>query len=747
MLQVFLSLLISSVFASNTDLFASVGVGSASIRGFAWTYDIRNPDLVDPPGNIYWVLTDDGVSMTVEDIMAGNNPTQPGCFGQDVQRDANIHEQRMDCSLTAGVVYRFWVAVDYDGDGTEAVDCTSGGVPVIPQEDKDCDGVWSTCDADCIQTYTITQYPSGDGAGCEIGDEEERTCAPGTDLCPLSGSYDVYNPTPQGFDLQFDPDPTSNTAGGRWYYIVTPVGATPTDDEIKNGNGGLCGGSYDITDANNPDVQSIACQLAPDTYDVWVAQDATGDGNANTIVPLKTVTIPQQLPIGNLFAHTPTADGHQISYDIDYPRTTGKFYWKTLPLGSPNPTAAEIRDCPDNVCCGSEDQTDPSPLTTIQAPCPLTPGDYVVWGEVDTDGAGADATIVNSGVPFQFTYTVITHSPTSSRPTNMPTTTTTTVTTTTSAAATTTSSASTSGGTPAPTTTSAAPVTTPIPTTTSPIATPNPVTTQPATPQPITTTTEIILTCTLPAAQLGYSFSGASLSSCTSAACTSPYVSGVVCATGYQGSVISVLPCSSTSSVATLTGCVASPNPPGMLGAYRVIYPGEECENDQIGSGMTAHIHDTILLPNVRLGYGSNVAQCAGYVAQNRAQNLGCSTLFHTGGATGECRCVRLGYICDRDESEFGRSIFRLCLSTETCAMPVMIPPDVVLNKPRGDTGDGMPAHIAEEDSHSFTTATYLLVALAVVSGVVVGVCGYLSLQPKRETVSTHNILLDSRSI
>ena len=89
------------------DLFASVGVGSASIRGFSWTYDIRNPDLTDPPGNIYWVLTDDGVSMTVEDILNGNDPTQPGCFGQDVQRDADIHEQRMDCSLTAGVLYFF----------------------------------------------------------------------------------------------------------------------------------------------------------------------------------------------------------------------------------------------------------------------------------------------------------------------------------------------------------------------------------------------------------------------------------------------------------------------------------------------------------------------------------------------------------------------------------------------------------------------------------------------------------------
>lgn len=730
MFQFFLSLLFSIALGADGDLFASVGVGSASIRGFSWTYDIRNPDLIDPPGNIYWVLTDDNVAMTVEDIMAGNNPTQPGCFGSDVQRDADIHEQRMDCTLTPGVVYRFWVAVDYDGNGTEAVDCTSGGVPVIPQEDKDCDGIWSTCDADCIQTYTITQYPSGDGAGCEIGDEEERTCAPGTDLCPLGGAYDVYNPTPQGFDLEFDPDPSSNTAGGMWYYIVTPQGATPTPDEIKNGNGGLCGGNYAITDANNPDVQSIACQLAPDTYDVWVAQDPSGTGNPTTLSPTKTITIPQQLPIGNLFAHSPTPDGHQISYDIDYPRTTGKFYWKTLPLGSPNPTAAEIRDCPTNVCCGSTQQVDPSPLTTIQAACPLTPGDYVVWGEVDTDGNGADATIVNSGVPFQFTYTVITHSPTTARPTNMPTTTTETPTT---------PPDNGNGGgvtaTPAP----------PITTTPAPV-TPAPVTPQPVTPQPITTTTEIILTCTLPAAQIGYSFSGATLSSCTSAVCTSPFVSGIVCAAGYQGSVVSVLPCTSTSSIATLTGCVAAPNPPGMLGAFRVIYPGEECENDQLGEGMTAHIHDTILLPNVRLGYGSDVARCAGYVAQNRRQNLGCSTLFHTGGATGECRCVRLGYVCDRDESEYGRSIFRLCLSTETCAMPVMIAPDLALNKPRGDTGDGMPAH-AEESSNSFTTVTYLWIVLAVLTGIFVGVCGYLTLQPKRETVPSHNILLDSRSI
>jgi hypothetical protein len=418
MLVYFLSFIIGAFAGASNDLFASVGVGSASVRGFSWTYDIRNPDLIDPPGKVYWVLTDDGVAMTTADIMAGNNPTQSNCFGQATQVDSDIHEQRMDCSLTAGVKYLFWVAVDYDGDGTEAVDCTVGGVPVIPQVDKDCDGVWSTCDEDCIQYYSITQYPSGDGAGCEIGDEEERVCAPGTDQCPLNGSYDTYNPKPEGFDLGLTPDPSANTAGGMWYYIVTPPNATPTPDEVQTGSGGLCGGSYAISDASQEDVQTINCNLHCQTlYDVWVAQDSNGDGTATILTPTKQVTLPCPLPVGNLFAHTPTATGHMISYDIDNPVATGKFYYKTLPLGSPNPTAAEIRDCADGVCCGSVQQTVPAPMTTLtNANCPLTPGDYVVWGEVDTDGNGADASLTNAGVAFQFTYVEPTDGPTQPAP-------------------------------------------------------------------------------------------------------------------------------------------------------------------------------------------------------------------------------------------------------------------------------------------------------------------------------------------
>jgi len=674
MLQNFIiSLLLTVTLAGDADLFASVGVGSASARGFSWTYDIRNPDLIDPPGKIYWVLTNDGVPMTVNDIMIGNNPTQPNCFGQAVQVDSEIHEQRMDCSLTPGELYRFWVAVDYDGDGTEAVDTTSGGVPVIPQEDHDCDGIWSSCDANCIQFYSITQYPSGDGAGCEIGDEEERTCAPGTDLCPLGGAYDAYNPTPDGFDVGFTPDESSNTAGGMWYYMVTPVGASPTPEEIMNQSGGLCGSSYPITSVGGEDLQTATCGLSPDIYDVWVAQDPQGNGNPTIVEPLKQVTIPAALPTGNLFAHTPSETGHKISYDIDNPVATGKFYWMTVPLGSPNPTAAEIRDC-SPPCCGSFQQAVPSPMTTIDAACSLTPGEYVVYGEVDTDGNGADASLANSGVAFQFTYAG----------TTSPATTTTTTTTTTAAS----------------TTTTAAPV--------------------------------VVSSTTVD--------NGAGSN-------TAPPVVDSTLAPGIKFNFVSDVTAVTTATTTAIPVTPApQPNPTGAIGNYRVIYPGQECENDQIGDGITAHIHDTILLPNVRIGFGSDVARCAGYVAENRAQNGGCSTLFHTGGITGACRCVRLGYVCDRDESEVGRTIFKLCLSAETCSMVAYYWPDLALSETRGDTGDGLPAPPAQTGSKTLGLSYYLFIVLAVLSGIFVGVCGYLSLQPKRQMNSAYHISLDTNA-
>lgn len=554
--------LTSAQAGSEDELFASVGVGSASIRGFSWTYDIEHPDLTDPVGKIYWVLTDDGVSMTSDDVRALNNPVNgdTGCGGQTVQEDEAIHQERLDCSLTAGTTYRFWVVVDYDGDGTQQVMVTPGGVPIQPQEDQDCDGFWSSCDVNCIQTYTITQYPTGDGAGCEIGDEEEQTCSPGTDDCPLSGSYDVLNPTTDGFDIAFTPDGSANTAGGMWYWMLTPTGASPTGDEIKSSSGGLCGGSYAITTLDES-TQTVDCKpTGPQTYDVWVAEDPNGDGSTPFVLtPLQTVDIPGPLPLAHIFAHTPTDTGYKMSYDVDNPNPAGTFYYLTQPTGSPAPSASDVRSA-TQPCGGSYTTDDGGAMRTVDVNCPLTPGtDYELWAVVDSDSAGADASFANDGLPFSFTYT----------------------------------------GTP----TTQAPVTT---------------TALPATTSAVTSTSAQAQT--------------------TSAGTTS----------------------------APVTTTVA----PGPAAAnYMLVAMGRYCEEDSAEEMLTG-IRDVIQLPNVAVGTTSgtqsDIARCAAQVQANRNANGGCSTLFHTGGPSGICACVRMGYVCDEDESEIGQSIFQVCLGA-TC--------------------------------------------------------------------------------
>lgn len=548
-LFLFLSLLrLTSAQAQGEDeLFASVGVGSASIRGFSWTYDIENPDLTDPVGKIYWVLTNDGVSLTAADIRAeagGSNsqvlnsdPTN--CAGSTTQEDEAIHQERMDCAMTAGTTYRFWVAVDYNGDGTQEVNVTPGGVPIQPQEDRDCDGFWSSCDANCIQTYTITQYPTGDGAGCEIGDEEERDCSPGTDDCPpatVSGEYDVANPTSDGFDILFTPDDTANTAAGKWYWMVTPTGATPTAQEVADSNGGLCGGSFSITSTAQV-TETVDCKSPAGTYDVWVSEDPQGDGNPVLITPMKTVDIPGAAPVAHLFAHTQTPTGYKMSYDIDNPNPAGKYYFLTQPSGSPTPSAGDVMGAPAP-CGGSYATDDSGAMKTVDVPCPLTPGDYEVWAVVDSDSAGGDVSFANDGVAFTFTLAA---PGATNEPTVVP-----------------------------------VPVTSPVP----------------------------------------------------------------------------------------------APAPATM--GYRVIAGGSYCETDQANTFQTL---DVIQLPNVMVttptgAIVSDIVQCAANVQANRNLNGGCSTIFHSGGPTGICACVRLGYMCDEDESEAGQSIFQLC-PVNNCAQMI----------------------------------------------------------------------------
>merc|ERR1719198_2080904 len=113
------------------------------------------------------------------------------------------------------------------------------------------------------------------------------------------------------------------------------------------------------------------------------------------------------------------------------------------------------------------------------------------------------------------------------------------------------------------------------------------------------------------------------------------------------------------------TGAAPAPAPAPAAAAYALLHVGSYCESDPLREGSFSS--DVIQLPNVRhqttRGVESNIQLCAAQVMANRAVDGGCSTLFHTGGATGICACVRLGYMCDEDESEIGQSIFIICLN------------------------------------------------------------------------------------
>lgn len=177
-------LLLVSSFAADPALEAecppgmtySIGIGEASRSGFAWLYDIQIPDLTYETGFIHWDLT-----------LGQDGPVEPvvePCSGEIELKEYENHvAQHVDCTLIPGGEYRFLVRVTIlDRD---VVDCTVLDRSVIPREDKDCDGFWSTCDADCFKSYIITQWPSGDGAMCEFGQGEETECPAGEGHCPL----------------------------------------------------------------------------------------------------------------------------------------------------------------------------------------------------------------------------------------------------------------------------------------------------------------------------------------------------------------------------------------------------------------------------------------------------------------------------------------------------------------------------------------------------------------------------------
>jgi len=538
--------------SESTNLECNIGVGTAASTGFKWTYDLTNPDVDDEPGKIYWAITEATQTLSVEEIM--NPPAaklfDASCQGSTIQKDEEIHEQELLCPLNVGpppTDYLFWVAVDYNGDGTSAQDATDGGHAITPEPDVDCDGVWSTCDANCQQEYTVTDWPSGNGAGCTIIMGQTKTCAPGTDDCPMSGDYQVSNPTENGFDLTTtSPDGIPGTS--MWYWMVVPVGATPTNDEVKNMDGGLCGGSF-IAQSQNPEgPQTVDCNLPTDTYEVVMAEDVSGDGSTIIIGTPQEYISPTKIPEGDLTVHSPNLDttSFVVTYAVSNPSPTGNLYYVAVPSGAAQPAMSDIvaqTGVTGGLCYGSVKQGDGTLESTTSTCLGVAAGQtYDVYGVTDFDGSGGSAKYTNAGVAQPITFP-----------------------------ATTTSTTSTSTS-----------------TTSSSTATPG------------------------------------------------------------------------TSSSSTTSSTTAKPN---ANAGYTVMYPGQYCEADELLEEMG--MFDIINLLNVRTqsstgAYMSDVQACANNVKTNRASNQGCSTLFHTGGAAGICQCLRLGYVCDRDESETGVSIYEL---------------------------------------------------------------------------------------
>jgi len=190
--------------------------------------------------------------------------------------------------------------------------------------------------------------------------------------------------------------------------LVTPSGARPSVDEIIQGKGGLCDGS---TDTSSPTFSAECSPVCGQMYDVWVVQVPVENGVGSIMLPMKTLTPPCENPQAFMFAHSPSESGAKITYDIEYPIATGKFYWKTLPSGSAAPSLDSMRQCANYECCGSDNQVVSGgvpgsfPMQTLIVNCQLVEGTYVVFGAVDTDGQGKDLTFANPPSGFPFTYT------------------------------------------------------------------------------------------------------------------------------------------------------------------------------------------------------------------------------------------------------------------------------------------------------------------------------------------------------
>jgi len=632
MIWILLSLLIISAFG-NEPLDCKVGVETATTTGFLWSYHVIHPDLgpdgADPalPGKVYWVLTLDGVpELSDDDVIAGKSAVGPTCKGQATQVDSEIHEEDMKCTLQAGTVYRFWVVADYDGLGKQAVKQNEA---IEPEPDVNCSGHWEECGEDCTERFLIDEWNSGNGATCVFGMFETRACTGGQ--CPTTGA---------------------------------PLTAAPIQ----------------ITPAPTPATQAPA--VAPVT------------GAPSTLAPITAMpTTPAPTAGGAFTAAKPTTTGFELTTTFaDAPGDgSGMYYWIVLDQAAADPTASNIVSGAAPAICGDSSAITSKSAVTGTKSCTMTPGSQYKVCVALKNTPTATPFKINTCQPLSIPAA----SPTPHLVVHAPVLTTTPLTFTVDIR-----NSNPSGMfyyTVTPQNSNYNPQSlTKEQGIRAASAPSNPLrpwaTTIPAGCHGRRQQTSSTLMQTIPTATCILTKPG------TYQLCGETDTDSNGANAKYVCVPLTVIDSSPDPPVVPAGPTPAGPTQPAKQPAKQpttsgngagyadLLFPGYYCESDEeveageneaaetemerpeAGEGMAGEVElpeeeeerNAIVGSIIYLAPAATAAICANNVATNRANNLGCSTLFYGGGLLQTCACVRLGYLCDKEESEVYSAIYEL---------------------------------------------------------------------------------------
>ena len=128
---------------------------------------------------------------------------------------------------------RFTAAIPQSGQGVaceagdDATMACAAGEDACPPNVDDCEGSWSTCNADCDdKIFTVTVVRSGDGGACMAQDQETVPCQPGEGQCPANiDCSGTWSDCSRGCEKRFE---VSSQGSGQGDRCEAEAGSTMT---------------------------------------------------------------------------------------------------------------------------------------------------------------------------------------------------------------------------------------------------------------------------------------------------------------------------------------------------------------------------------------------------------------------------------------------------------------------------------------------------------------------------------------